>query len=621
MEQKRFFGLHFDFHAGNDVEIGGRTTVEDIEAYILAAKPDFIQCDCKGHPGNSSYPTKVGKAADKLVADNLRVWVNAAKKHNIPIYMHYSGVLDSEYCKKYPERAAVYNKETGEPTDKISLFDDRYVDEYMIPQIKELITEYGIDGIWVDGDCWGVCCDHSECAKPYLWDGITEEEHKKVMHDAFLRYVKKYTDELHAFAPDFKVISNWAYTSYIPEKIEIDLDCLSGDFNPQNSVHEARYEARCMALRETPWDLMAWGFSLKGWADKPAVQLMQEAAMPLTLGGGFQSYTCQNKDGSAPKLLTSSYRELGEFVRARRFLYEKKPIAQVALLYSGTSYYKNSAIFNAAGVTRPLIGTLNAVLDAQYTANILYEYQTESFKDYEAIIIPEWKYIPDDVKTALADYAKAGGYLIVVGEECCRQFSELFGSTLGEKKEFSCLYVMHEKGNTASIVPQGVSAVSVLDVGQGKNGLYSKKDIRDKVLSAYRVDAVGKGAVAYVPFDFGGLYFANRNYILFDFIKTVIAEKCKALVELNYRNVDLTMQESENGVILNLVNMRQGRHELNYVLYDEVPAIHDVEIKINKKYNKVSAPLGDCIEVETGADYTLIRLKRLDVHTAFVLEN
>lgn len=78
--KERFFGLHFDFRAGNEEEIGGATNVADIEHYIRDTRPDFIQCDCKGHPGNACYPTKVGKRADKLVADNLRVWVDTAHK-------------------------------------------------------------------------------------------------------------------------------------------------------------------------------------------------------------------------------------------------------------------------------------------------------------------------------------------------------------------------------------------------------------------------------------------------------------------------------------------------------------------------------------------------------------
>src|SRR5450631_2965195 len=56
-----FFGLHFDFHAGTTDEHIGRTlTYGMIDTLLSEVHPDFIQVDCKGHPGISSYPTKVG---------------------------------------------------------------------------------------------------------------------------------------------------------------------------------------------------------------------------------------------------------------------------------------------------------------------------------------------------------------------------------------------------------------------------------------------------------------------------------------------------------------------------------------------------------------------------------
>ena len=56
-----FFGVHFDLHASEDITDAGKTlTAEMIDTFLLKVKPDFIQIDCKGHPGISSYPTKVG---------------------------------------------------------------------------------------------------------------------------------------------------------------------------------------------------------------------------------------------------------------------------------------------------------------------------------------------------------------------------------------------------------------------------------------------------------------------------------------------------------------------------------------------------------------------------------
>jgi hypothetical protein len=49
-----------------------------------------------------------------------------------------------------------------------------------------------------------------------------------------------------------------------------------------------------MSTQGVPWDLMAWSFTKPGggagWVQKPAVQLMREAACVLPQGGGFQAY-------------------------------------------------------------------------------------------------------------------------------------------------------------------------------------------------------------------------------------------------------------------------------------------------------------------------------------------
>ena len=59
-----FFGLHYDFHANptkcKNVTLGENLNEEDIKKICREVKPDFIQIDCKGHPGFASYPSKHG---------------------------------------------------------------------------------------------------------------------------------------------------------------------------------------------------------------------------------------------------------------------------------------------------------------------------------------------------------------------------------------------------------------------------------------------------------------------------------------------------------------------------------------------------------------------------------
>ena len=189
MENDRFFGLHFDFHAKKDSPVGETTNPEDIKKYIDEVKPDYIQCDCKGHPGVSCYPTKVGTASDNMVADNLKIWVDTAHSCGIPIYMHYSGIVDGEYAKAHPEHTFNYAKDDKDP--RTNVFDDTYVNELLIPQLKELITDYKIDGVWVDGDCWSLGTEYTDSGyltenmKPYVGENRTKHEVDNGARDAW----------------------------------------------------------------------------------------------------------------------------------------------------------------------------------------------------------------------------------------------------------------------------------------------------------------------------------------------------------------------------------------------------------------------------------------------------
>ncbi|MBQ8249207.1 MAG: alpha-L-fucosidase [Clostridia bacterium] len=621
---KRFWGLHFDFHAKNTDEIGIRTEAEDIERYLLAAKPDFIQCDSKGHEGNSSYPTKVGKQAALIKSDNLRVWRDVTKKHDVPLYVHYSGVWDAEYVDAHPDEGQ-RNKD-GELTGRISLFGS-YLDDCMIPQLKEFADDYGIDGAWIDGDCWAVQCDYSDRAKAVLGENLTPIEHNIAMRDAFFKYVQTYVDAIHKHAPHFKITSNWIYTPTSPDKPTVDVDFLSGDLSPQDSVHDVRFASRCTALRGKPWDLMAWGFEWTHFTDKPAVQLMQEAAGVLSLGGGFQVYITQNKDGSARRANVDRVAKIAEFVRAREMLFEKEPIAQVGALYSEYGYYhcreKGGCPF-ASGDTRiPLVGALNATLDAQYTLNVLCDYQADRFDEYNIMLVPEWDDIGDDMRRKLLAYAERGGKLVLLGAKACRSFGDMIGTKFGETVTIDEAYLLGDDGCFAAVnnaLGKTKVSVDVLDLTSGEGTIYTNADLRDGILPSYRIDDYGKGKIAYVPYNFGYHYSLGRSYNVRNYLKKILMQLEAPVIEIDRTNIDLTMQECDDGLIVNLLNMQQGRHSLTYLVYDEVPEVYNVTVKVKGKFTGVTMPLGEKFTYELTDDGAVIKLERLDIHSIIVLK-
>ena len=158
-----FFGIHFDLHASEDITNAGETlTPEMVDTFLTKVRPDFIQIDCKGHPGISSYPTKVGNHVKGFQKDPLRLWRDVTEKNKVGLYMHYSGVWDGKVATDHPDWAMT--KASGEKsTQKMSFFSP-YLDQILIPQLKELSGEYQVDGAWIDGDCWAVETDYGEKA-------------------------------------------------------------------------------------------------------------------------------------------------------------------------------------------------------------------------------------------------------------------------------------------------------------------------------------------------------------------------------------------------------------------------------------------------------------------------
>lgn len=109
-------GLHFDFHAmpyPGAEPIGKNLTEENIREICTLLRPDYLQIDCKGHPGWASYPSKFKNAmpefeqSEPVNGDPLALWRKITREEDVALYMHYSGVIDERYCKENPEQAVL----------------------------------------------------------------------------------------------------------------------------------------------------------------------------------------------------------------------------------------------------------------------------------------------------------------------------------------------------------------------------------------------------------------------------------------------------------------------------------------------------------------------------------
>ncbi len=629
-----FFGIHFDLHASEDITDAGRTlTPEMIDTFLIKVQPDFIQVDCKGHPGISSYPTKVGYHVKGFDRDPLKLFREVTEKNKVALYVHFSGVWDSKVVKEHPDWAIV--KADGERSQRLTSFFSPYLDTYMIPQLEE-ISDYGVDGAWVDGECWAVEPDYGQASLKRFTEetGITEIPRKpadKYYHDfieytrrLFREHLKKYINAIHKYNPEFQITSNWAYSSVMPEKVATGVDFLSGDVTPQNGVYRSAFEARCLAPQGKPWDLMMWGFSWNGgempFNVKTPVQLEQEAAQIIAMGGGVQFYFQQNRDLSIKPWIANSLAEIAAFCRARQpYCHKAVPESQVALLFPTVSYQRNG-VRPYANSTEKLQGALNLLLDNQLPTEILMEHSmTGNMKKYPLIVIPECDYLEASFLEELKDYVAGGGRLLLMGTETMKLFEKELGIESTKETEEKQAFIA--ANDRIGAIRSSLDIVKLRPGATPTSRFYSGSDFRDKEKNiASSSNQFGKGMIAGVYFNAGDTYYKYKTPVLRDFINDRVSELFpQPMVRVTGSHlVHVAVNRLRGKMYVNLINVAGEHTNPNAIGYDEIPVLNNLAVSIHteKKPAKiVLQPDHQELRFDYRDGVSTVIIPELDIHS------
>ena len=539
---RRYFGLHFDFHASPDrsggCSIGETLQEEDIRRICRELRPDFLQVDSKGHPGWASFPSRMGNAMPRFTGNPLQVWRQVTREEGVALYAHYSGVFDTRYKTLHPDESA--KGPDGKPDKRAVRTNGSYADSLLIPQLCELALDYGLDGTWVDGECWAAAADYDPRTvagfkkETGLDARIDSSAFRGYCRELFRRYLRHYVDSVHACCPDFKVCSNWAFSDEMPEAVCAGVDFLSGDFREEDSMYWARYTGRAICKQHRPWDLMAWSFRRApgGHVPKHPVQLMQEAATILSLGGGFQVYVTQKRDGSPRTERVLELKPLADFVHARReWTFGGEPRKQAAVLLSTFDHYESDkGLFSRAGC-ESVMGLVNILCDAGRSVTLLSEHDLPDAAQYPVILVPGLRTgLAPETVDALKEYARSGGSLVLLGAKT----AEVFG--LGTE------------------IPE--AAQGVTPFGQGK--------------------------LALVPEDLGRAYVSGARYehraqltALLDgmYEPGVKVLRASGLLEV----VDM---EKDGRRLIQLINAGGAHHNLRVLTEDRIPPLTGIVLEI-----------------------------------------
>ncbi len=594
-----YFGLHFDFHAtpeATQVPVGASLREENIREICRSVQPDFIQIDCKGHPGWASYPTACGNAMPAFAGDPLALWRKVTAEEGVALYMHYSGVWDSQYCAAHPEECVVHADGTRSATSTRTL--GNYVDELLIPQLKELAGKYGVDGVWIDGDCWATAADFhpdtvaafekatgirldgklpSERSDPYF------AEYREFCRELFRGYVRHYVDEVHKAYPDFQVASNWAYSDHMPEPVTSQVDFISGDLNPWGSFDSARYAARAIAQQKYTWDLMSWNFRaqdkvLPKFLPKHPVQIMQEAAAVISVGGGFQNYITQYKDGTPRMEEIRRMKEVGEFVRAREpYCFRGEAAHQAAVLLSTYDRHSESASLFSRNGCEKIMGLVSLLTDAAQSTELVCEHTIKGkCGEYPLIAVPElFDGLAEETISELLAYAENGGSLLLTGKNTARIFEKASGA-----------FRTAEAGI-------GFFTVNGVDVGVVDHPLTVQADTAE-VVAEYMEDErnarlpfavilnYGKGKLAVVGADLGLAYHTSAQYTYRMLIERLAQKLYTPTVKLESAAgiLEITALMKDDRLCIQLVNANCNHTGTASATWDMIPPVCGVKISV-----------------------------------------
>lgn len=655
--KESFWGLHFDFHAKPQDGILGETLKEeDIRHICRLLKPDFIQIDCKGHPGWTSYPSKLGNAMPEFEKDTLELWRRVTMEEGVALYMHYSGVYDKKYCTEHPDHGVLFAD--GTRSAESTRLTGPYADDLLIPQFEELAGKYGVNGVWVDGECWMALSDFTKetLASFEKETGLSLEgklpatpedkyyyEFRDYNRELFKRYLRHYVDTVHSKYPDFEICSNWAFSDHMPEKVSVNVDFLSGDLNPLNSFNSARYAARALAQQEGyVWDLMSWNFrnNIAGHAayvPKHVNQLKQEAAAVIAIGGAFQNYVPQNRDGSPKMWELEGLKELSDFVLERKpYCHRVNQIHQAALLLSTYDRYRESThLYSRTGYEK-VMGMTALLCDIGESLEIVCEHTLKKhINEYKMFVVPElYSGLEDETVEILLEYAKNGGNLVLAGKNTssifakagapfvCREHAEFFateikGSKDGHNNKTSNKYIPY--CFTTDNMNYGALLSPCEIVADGKtNAFFSEKPTTDIAKLSVTVP-YGDGTISAIGFDIGSQYL-NATQFMHRKLMKEITKFYDPIVKIESATgrLEVVATEKDGKILIQLVNAGGTHADRCAATDDYIPPVLDVKLSISAPSAKklILQPQGIQLPIEhTSNGKISTTIPRIDIHS------
>jgi hypothetical protein len=470
-----------DFHTPSGVPgVLERFDARAIASQLKRAGVEVVNFFAKCHYGNSYYFTQVGHRHPSLKSDVLAEVVDACKSQDIAVSAYYSLCIDDHACQENPDWEVV--DADGKPASGRfghACLSSPYAQELALPQVRELLEGYAVDGLWFDfARPWHCYCRYCQRAfekqfgRPLPKDSsdpvwLDYVQWRRQIGAEFERTVRRLIDQLR---PRLHFCGNWSYSSREPLAPPSDsITYLTSD-PPTNEAFQlnASFETRCLARANMPVEIITPRFH-EGWGDwtlKPAELLKAEVASAMACGGlpciGDQMYP----SGELEPAVYEVIREAFHFAEQREaFCADTESVASIAVLHSASTFFRRAHPDSRDGDALAAVrGAHKAVIESGFHCDILNEEQLQRhLSDYQALIIPEQDAMSAEVAERISSFVRDGGMALATSlcgicDEKGKPLPDfrlagVFGVRFSGISPYSCCYIVIDDPNLKARAP------------------------------------------------------------------------------------------------------------------------------------------------------------------------
>ena len=401
--RERIRQLHLDFHVP-EFPPGAlsRCDPRELARRIARMGANVVGVFTKCHFGNSYYPTRVGHVHRALLGDLFGETVEELHAYDIRVIAYYSLCTDERIALEHPDWVQVGpdgkpRSQRGTVWNQIGL-NSPYVEEIVIPQMREIAQWYAIDAILLDipyhdehydGSVFSLDrLSHPEAGQlhpldPPLDPPFTAKQHIELSRSTTQAVVRRIADEVHRYRPQALIGFNGAFKMGDP--LEVSGSCDYGLWESQPAhgtflTHSIR--ARYARTLPVPLQIMTVRFT-EDWGlmtCKSVDQLRYEFASILANGGIVNCGDQILMDGTLQEGAAELLQEGFTFVAEREaWSIGAHPVPHVALIsgYTGRWYWDEG--------DPATLGAAKALIESHRQFDILWN-DFDSLDRYDAVV-------------------------------------------------------------------------------------------------------------------------------------------------------------------------------------------------------------------------------------------